>query len=363
MALFAWAVIFSLGVASTELEPDDVVVFFPTYAHFDRQAQVWEIPVHAWVYRPLGDSAKKTVALALFRRIMGIDKELAESEIFRQRASIFLVDNLGGKPIAIRLGEKVYHVGTTGANGHVQATLQLTEPEATALVGPPGTRPRWLSFESIPTKPELPTFRGAAELVSDVGLSIISDFDDTLRISEATDRKVMLRNTFSREFEVVPGMADVYRRWADAGAAFHYVSNTPWQMFGPMHDFCREQQFAAGSFHMKHFRLKDKSTLDLLASPEKFKLGAIEPILAAYPGRTFILVGDSGAKDPEIYGTLAREFPHRIARIYVRNVTGETHDSPRLQAAFRDVPGDKWLLFSNAQELVLPPSVPPPAGK
>ena len=51
------------------------------------------------------------------------------------------------------------------------------------------------------------------------------------------------------------------------------------------------------------------------------KLTQIREILTTYPTLPFILVGDSGQKDPEIYGTLVREFPGRILAIYIRNVS------------------------------------------
>ena len=56
---------------------------------------------------------------------------------------------------------------------------------------------------------------------------VISDIDDTVKITEVRDRHAMLRNTFLREFQPVPGMADFYQTLARSnGAAFHYTPHS-----------------------------------------------------------------------------------------------------------------------------------------
>ena len=79
----------------------------------------------------------------------------------------------------------------------------------------------------------------------------------------------------------------------------------------------------------------------------------IEPILRAYPNRDFVLVGDSGEKDPEVYGELARRFPRQIMSIHIRSVDGATRDQERIKSAFREVPDSNWQLFEDARELPL----------
>jgi phosphatidate phosphatase APP1 len=69
--------------------------------------------------------------------------------------------------------------------------------------------------------------------------------------------------------------------------------------------------------------LKDWSPTAVLGH-EKHKLDVIRTLLATYPELPFILIGDSGEKDPEIYRKVVREHPDRIRAIYIRDVsTGE----------------------------------------
>lgn len=103
---------------------------------------------------------------------------------------------------------------------------------------------------------------------------------------------------------------------------------------------------------MKHLRVMDPETIRALFAPQtEYKLSAIEPLLQRWPLRPVILVGDSGEQDPEIYGILARRHPQRIARIFIRNVSGENREAERFREAFKDVDPAKWQLFEKAEEL------------
>jgi phosphatidate phosphatase APP1 len=50
------------------------------------------------------------------------------------------------------------------------------------------------------------------------------------------------------------------------------------------------------------------------------KPGTIAEVLETYPRVPFILVGDSGQEDPEIYSRIVRDHPGRILAVYIRNV-------------------------------------------
>jgi phosphatidate phosphatase APP1 len=166
------------------------------------------------------------------------------------------------------------------------------------------------------------------------------------------DRKATLRNTFLNPFQAVPGMAEVYRAWAErTGAQFCYVSASPWQLFLPLSGFVSSNGFPAGMFYLKSFRLKDESVFSLFQNPERYKPAVIEPLLKQFPRRQFVLVGDSGERDPEIYGRLARQYPRQVARIFIRNVSGEPGGAPRYKNAFRDLPSELWKVFQDPSEI------------
>ena len=156
--------------------------------------------------------------------------------------------------------------------------------------------------------------------------------------------------------------SEVYRAWADkSGAQFCYVSASPWQLFLPLSEFVKSNRFPSGAFYLNKFRWKDENFLSLFESPERHKPTAIEPLLKQFPRRQFILVGDAGERDPEIYAGLARRYPKQIARILIRDVTGQPADSERYQTAFRGLPPGLWQVF-RAPADILDSSPPRPGG-
>ncbi|MGQ9574478.1 MAG: phosphatidate phosphatase App1 family protein [Thermoguttaceae bacterium] len=128
-------------------------------------------------------------------------------------------------------------------------------------------------------------------------------------------------------------------------------SASPWRLYEPLRDFCRQEGFPDGTFHMKHFRLTDSSVWQMLASQEEFKTGAIQEILARLPGRRFALVGDSDQQEPEVYGQIVRARREQVAAIFIRNGTGQAAQGGRFQKALAGIPPDRWRLFDQPAEL------------
>jgi hypothetical protein len=58
------------------------------------------------------------------------------------------------------------------------------------------------------------------------------------------------------------------------------------------------------------------------------KLKAIETILAFYPGMKFLLIGDNGQKDVEVYAEAVSHYPHRVGAVFIRDVDGSCRSGP-----------------------------------
>jgi phosphatidate phosphatase APP1 len=192
--------------------------------------------------------------------------------------------------------------------------------------------------------------RGAVLLVEPEGVSVISDIDDTLKHTGVGCRRTLLANTFLRPFESIPGMAERFRRWAAAGAVFHYVSASPWQLYEHLARHLAEEGFPPGSFHLRAFRLRDHLLRRLWLVRRSGKWRMLCQLLAMFPRRQFVLVGDSGERDPELYGALARRFPQQVISIWIRQLE-RLPDLRRYTRAFRGVPEGCWHLFRSAEEL------------
>ncbi|HEU5040611.1 MAG TPA: phosphatase domain-containing protein [Gemmatimonadales bacterium] len=152
---------------------------------------------------------------------------------------------------------------------------------------------------------------------------VISDMDDTVLQSRVTDfvraaGTVLLENARTRL--PFPGVAAFYRALAagsgggEASPIF-YVSNSPWNLYDVISDFLAAQEIPVGPVLLRDWDLG----LRLRRRPPH-KPGAIAEILTTYPDLPFILVGDSGQEDPEIYSAIVRDHPGRILAVYIRNV-------------------------------------------
>jgi phosphatidate phosphatase APP1 len=63
------------------------------------------------------------------------------------------------------------------------------------------------------------------------------------------------------------------------------------------------------------------------------KTAQITRLMVNLPNRRFVLVGDSGEKDPEIFDQIRRTFPEQVKEIIIRDVVNERNrvESVRLQ--------------------------------
>ena len=336
---------------ATSIQDDERVVFFPTCGRLIEGGETWEMEVHGWIYEPEEGSIARSVLLELFGNIAGFDDLDIEGPLFRRRAGLFVCDNERGKRVRIRLGDVEHPAGESAANGHFRAVLRLARADVDRLVRrQEGVRDRLL-YGAMTKAGDARRFSGEVHLIPETGLSVVSDVDDTIKHSDVRNRRALLENTFLKEFKEVPGMAERYSAWARGGARFHYVSASPWQLYADLADFIRDAGFPAGSFHMKSLRLKDTTALELLDSPDELKRTYIEELMVQFPRRRFVLVGDSGEVDPEVYGEIGRRHPDQVERIFIRDVTGEKRNAPRYAKAFEGVRPEVWALFEDAAEL------------
>ncbi|KAG0170355.1 hypothetical protein DFQ28_000993 [Apophysomyces sp. BC1034] len=169
------------------------------------------------------------------------------------------------------------------------------------------------------TNRDFPPGHGTVHLIEPKGISVISDIDDTIKHTNIPNgTRVVLANTFFRPTREVPGMAEAYMKWYTQGASFHYVSNSPFQLTVMLDRFLRDHDFPLGSMHL---RMEGSLLARLMEVPGRAKRDAILQILHDFPTRQFVLIGDSGEIDLEIYAKIAAEHPTHILKIFIRDVT------------------------------------------
>ena len=350
IVICCWVAMQSLDLLGAQLDSDDSIVFFPALGKKIHTNQ-WEIDFHFWVY----EKEKRPLALPIFRKMLGFDDDKMspnEAALFQERAARFLADNERSKEIQIVLAGKLMPLGKTEPNGHCRQKLPIHFELSQSGQSTNNIGALRVPFHSISILEHTNQHTGFCLLLEQRGISVVSDIDDTIKNSDVLHRKELLRNTFLKPYASIPGMAPVYQAWAtNSSASFHYVTGSPWQLYEPLADFLKAYHFPEGSFHMRDFRWKDDTALNLLNSPVSHKISAIEELLSSYPERLFVLVGDSGEKDPEIYGELARRHPSQIIAIYIRNLSPESDAQERFNQAFKDCSRNLWTIFHDPTSL------------
>jgi len=345
-----------------------MIVFFPTYARRLPGENRWRATIAGMITRPLpAKSHRRTLAIGVIKRLLELDETQLQSDVFQRRADAFLFHRVAGERVSITLGGRRIDVGQSDRVGHFQHVIDLDEADVDTLASQTDFATsagecRWLSYEAAiapdgdhaeGTQAAAPT-AGWIQLIGEEGTSVISDIDDTVKVTNVGNRRELLANTLLREFYAVPGMAEVYRQWQTAGTAFHYVSASPWQLANCLGGFLRDAGLPLGSMHLKLFRLKDSTPLGRLPSRKRSKRRSVENIVADFPRRRFLLVGDSGERDPEVYAEVARRHPDQVVGIAIRQVEGkQSWDKvrARLERLARRVPGGRWHVFTDPAEL------------
>jgi phosphatidate phosphatase APP1 len=186
---------------------------------------------------------------------------------------------------------------------------------------------------------------------------VISDIDDTVLHTDATNiirmaRTVFLGNAHTRlPFK---GVAAFYRALFEGAARnemnpLFYVSSSPWNMYDLLSDFFNLQDIPLGPvLFLRDWGISEEELLP--AKHRSHKLDAIQKIMHTYAQLPFILIGDSGQEDPEIYHEVVHDYPDRILAVYIRNVSlGRLRRSEAIQKLAEEVAaaGSTLILAEN----------------
>jgi phosphatidate phosphatase APP1 len=335
----------------TNLAGNETVALFPSLGHLSEDGRTWQIPVHGEIYATGRISLGKRFLLRMLQRAMKAPDEAIQSELFRSRIARFLANDCKGRVLAVRWGSDApVTTRRSRSNGHFFAMLRVPATAIDRAARPATGNATPLELAVVRPGGE-PIAAGRAYLLPERGLSVISDIDDTLKHTQVACKQSLLANTFLRQFEPIAGMNEVFRGWAAKGAAFHYVSSSPWQLYPHLAAHLDEQGFPEGSYHLRAFRLRDHLIRRILMFRRSGKAAVIRGILQTFPERRFVLVGDSGEIDPEIYGALARKYPQQVAAIFIRQLEGPRETAERYRRAFRGVRECAVRLFREADEL------------
>jgi phosphatidate phosphatase APP1 len=156
---------------------------------------------------------------------------------------------------------------------------------------------------------------------------VASDIDDTILhtgVVSTLKWRVLYNTVFKSAKMRLPleGAAEFYHLLHRGVTGEHanpifYVSHSPWNLYRYLELFLKQNNFPKGPILLRSFKqfFKKKTIAE---KPQKQK--EILNLLKTYPHLPFILIGDSGEHDPDIYIEIAEKYPDRILAIYLRSV-------------------------------------------
>ena len=237
----------------------------------------------------------------------------------------FASDEVAGARVLVSFGELRAET-TADEEGFFEVRFRLAKP----LEG----RSQWHQVDLELLSPPSPgggevRSKGHVLVPHGARFGVISDLDDTVVRSSATNLLkmawiVVRNNAHTRlPFEGVGAFYEALRRGKE-GDAFNpifYVSSSPWNIYDLLEDFLNVHGIPPGPLFLKDW------SPTVLGKHQDYKLGVIRNLLETYEDLPFVLIGDSGEEDPEIYLQTIREYPGRIKTVYIRDVTPGKRDA------------------------------------
>ncbi|MFG0287057.1 MAG: App1 family protein [Rhodopirellula sp. JB044] len=160
---------------------------------------------------------------------------------------------------------------------------------------------------------------------SEAKFAIISDVDDTILHTGATNIVTMAKLTFfgnARTRAPLDGVAELYERLQCEDNdrptnPIFYVSSSPWNLYDLLEDFLELNAIPRGPLLLRDLGFDENK---FLKSGHEHKLDKARRLIRAYKHLPFLLFGDSGQEDARLYAAAAEEFPDRIRGIFIRDV-------------------------------------------
>ncbi|KAJ7653467.1 hypothetical protein B0H17DRAFT_1147058 [Mycena rosella] len=260
------------------------------------------------------------------------------------RLALFATLGLSGKDVTVNVdgcGNPASLPATaTGGMAIQNVTMgACASTEAVGTVNLTSLDSRTLNFKIFPSSPD--------------GFGVISDIDDTVKISHSLDKLLLAKATLIDDPVPVTGMPEVYKSLATSlnSPAFFYVSASPFQLYPFLRAFINTTYADSnGPIFLKNLTTTSLSDItDFVQSDGifEYKSAMIDRIQGMYPAKKFLTVGDSTQKDPETYGEAIRKYGDFIACAWIRKVDGANNTDERFAEAFAGVSPSKFKLYTD----------------
>jgi phosphatidate phosphatase APP1 len=184
-----------------------------------------------------------------------------------------------------------------------------------------------------------------------VRFGIISDVDDTVMVTALPRPLLAAWNTFvldEHARKAVPGMAVLYERLVNAhpGAPMFYLSTGAWNVAPTLTRFLSRHLYPAGPLLLTNWG----PTADRwFRNGREHKKATLIRLAQEFPHVRWLLVGDDGQHDEQIYAEFAGSHPENVAGVAIRHlsptqsVLAGTMPGPASDLASSGPGGQPWV--------------------
>lgn len=322
--------------------------------HRFHNGPTWEAEIVACVFgrerRNIGQFVARIADFIGLDGAFGEDPIIRRRIIQRLRSLLYIVAPNRTLSVNMPLHDgrvRRYHLGPTNEHGVVTQTVSLPQSH--------------MADRSVVTS-ELSGSNGQVcmqtRFASPHGWLLISDIDDSIKITLTSEAAGILRTTFVTDPEPILGMPELYEFIdRELDPTWMYLSASPYNLYTFLHSFLHSF-YPPGTLLLRQATWKDLREFirSYNTGTRTYKMQQIDKIHSWLPARRVICVGDSTQSDPEVYAEMYRKHEGWIKAIFIRKVTDIPHmakkNSPmRFQRAFAGVPHGVWRIFEHPGEL------------
>jgi phosphatidate phosphatase APP1 len=216
---------------------------------------------------------------------------------------------LADEAVVIDVGDRRHEV-RTDHGGYVDAVV------------PAGLEPGWRSVR-LHREGADPVEAPVRILAPDVRFAVVSDIDDTVMVTALPRPLLAAWNTFVLDEYArspVPGMAVLYERLVTAhpDAPIFYLSTGAWNVAPALTRFLSRNLYPFGPLLLTDW---GPTTEHWFRSGQAHKRATLERLAQEFPDVRFLLIGDDGQHDQEIYGNFAASHPDNVAAVAIRQLS------------------------------------------
>ena len=211
--------------------------------------------------------------------------------------------------VTLRVGERELEI-VSDRNGIVDVRVAIE------------LSPGWHTL-TVSTEGSEPIAAKLYVIADDTRFGVVSDIDDTVMVTSLPRPMLAAWHTFvvnEHARATTPGMPVLYERLNEEhpDAPFIYLSTVAWNVAPTLSRFLSRNLYPAGALLLTDW---GPTTDRLFRSGREHKRAQLRRLAAEFPDISWLLIGDDGQHDPQLYGEFVENHADHVAAVVIRQLS------------------------------------------